>query len=149
VENEETLETSAVVSQLADSVENEVDHFLANGVVTTGVVASGIFLARNELLRVEQLSVGAGADFIDDSGLEIDENSAGNVLASASLAEEGVEGIITSANGFVRRHLTIRLNAVLQAEQLPAGVTDLATGLTNVNANSFSHGCCKTRLEIL
>jgi hypothetical protein len=139
VEDEETLETGAVVSQFADSVEDEIDHFLANGVVTSSVVAGSIFFARNELLRVEQLSVSAGTNFIDDSGFQINENSAGDVLASSSLAEEGVEGIITTTNGFVRRHLTIRLNAVLEAEQLPTGVTDLATGLTNVNANSFSH----------
>jgi hypothetical protein len=28
---------------------------------------------------------------------------------------------------------------MLQTEELPAGVTNLDTGLTNVNANDFSH----------
>ena len=54
------------------------------------------------------------------------------MLASASLAEEGVEGVITAADGLVRGHLTVRLNAVLQAVQLPARIADLDTGLTNV-----------------
>jgi len=90
---------------------------------------------------VEQLTVGAGADFVNDSGLQVNEDSAGDVLASASLGEEGVEGIITTANRFVRRHLAIRLNAMFQAVELPAGVTDLDTGLANVNGDNFTHVC--------
>ena len=38
-----------------------------------------------------------------------------------------VEGIISAADGLVRRHLTIRLDTMLQAEKLPAGVADLHT----------------------
>ena len=37
VEAEETLETSAAVGEFAQSVKDQVDNFLANGVVTTGV----------------------------------------------------------------------------------------------------------------
>ena len=61
------------------------------------------------------------------------------MFASSSLAEESVEGIITSADGLVRRHLAIRLDSVFQAEQLPARVTDLNTGLTDMNTYHFSH----------
>jgi hypothetical protein len=63
------------------------------------------------------------------------------VLASASLGEEGVEGIVTSANGLVGRHLAIRLDAVLEAVKLPAGVTDLATALADVDGDTFAHIC--------
>jgi hypothetical protein len=38
VENEEALETRARVCHAADLVENAIDHLLANGVVTTGIV---------------------------------------------------------------------------------------------------------------
>jgi hypothetical protein len=55
------------------------------------------------------------------------------VLASTSLGEEGVESIIATANGLVRGHLAIWLNAVLEAEKFPAGVTYLDTGLTDVD----------------
>ena len=61
------------------------------------------------------------------------------MFASSSLAEESVEGIITSADGLVRRHLAIRLDSVFQAEQLPARVTHLNTGLTHMNTYHFSH----------
>ena len=71
--------------------------------------------------------------------LEIEEDAAGDVLASTSLGEEGVESIITATNGLVRGHLTIGLDTVLEAEKLPAGVTNLDTGLTDVDGNDFSH----------
>jgi hypothetical protein len=61
------------------------------------------------------------------------------VLASTSLREEGVEGVITTTNSLVGRHLTIRLDTVLQAVELPTGVTSLDTSLANVNGQTFSH----------
>ena len=51
------------------------------------------------------MTVGSGSDFIDDGGFQIDEDGAGNVLPSASLAEERVERIVAAADGFVRGHL--------------------------------------------
>jgi len=74
VEDKEALETSAVVSELTDTVEAEVDNLLTNGVVTTGEVVGSILLTRDQLLGVEQLTVGAGTNLIDDGGLEIDEH---------------------------------------------------------------------------
>jgi len=128
VEDEETLETSALVGELADAVEAEVDNLLTDGVVTTGEVVSGILLSGDELLGVEQLSVGSGTDFVDNGGLEIEEDGAGHVLASTSLGEEGVESVVTATDGLVGGHLTVRLDSVLEAEELPAGVTNLDTG---------------------
>jgi hypothetical protein len=139
VEDKEALETSAVVSQLTDTVECEVDDFLANGVVATGVVVGSILLAGDQLFGVEQLTVGTSADLIDDGGLEIEEDATGDVLASTSLGEEGVESVIATADGLVRRHLAIRLNAVLEAVEFPAGVTYLDTGLAQMNRDDFTH----------
>jgi len=139
VEEQKALQTSALISKLADAVQDKVNNLLANGVVTTGVVVGGVFLARDQLLGVEQLAVGASADLINDGGLQVNKDGTGNVLASASLREEGVEGIITTSDGLVRGHLTIRLDTVLEAVQLPASVTNLATSLTNVDGNDFTH----------
>ena len=133
VEDKETLETSALISELSDSVEAEINDFLSDGVVTTGEVVGGILLTRDKLLWVEKLSVGSGSDLIDNSWLEIKEDGSWDVLASTGLREEGVESIITTSNGLVRWHLTVWLDSVLEAEEFPAGVTDLDTGLTDVN----------------
>jgi hypothetical protein len=140
VEDQETLETSAVVSELADTVKDEVNNFLSDGVVTTGVVVGGIFLAGDQLLGVEQLTVGSGADFVNDSGFQVNEDGTGNVLASTGFGEEGVEGVITSTDGLVRGHLTIGLDTVLETVKLPAGVTNLDTGLTDMDGDTFTHG---------
>jgi len=133
VEDHEALETSALISKLADSVEAEINNLFSDGVVTTGEVVSGILLTGDELLGVEQLPVGTSADLIDDGRLEIEEDSAGDVLASTSLGEEGVESVVATTDGLIGGHLTVRLNTVLEAEELPAGVTDLDTSLTDVN----------------
>jgi hypothetical protein len=127
------LKSSALVSELSDSVEAEVDNFFTDGVVTTGEVVGGIFLSGDELLWVEELSVGSGSDFIDDSWLKIEENCSWDVFAGTGLGEEGVEGIVATSNSLVRWHLTVRLNSVLKAEEFPAGVSDLDTSLTNVD----------------
>merc|ERR1719254_194770 len=63
------------------------------------------------------------------------------MLAGASLREEGVKGVITATDGLVARHLPIRLNAMFQAEQLPARIADLDAGLSDVDAESLTHGC--------
>ena len=91
VEDKETLETGATFRQDANSVENEVDDLLSDGVVASGVVVGGIFLAGDQLARVEQLAVGADPDLIDDGGFEIDKDGSGNVLSASGLGEEGRE----------------------------------------------------------
>jgi hypothetical protein len=139
VEDHEALETGTVVSEFSDTVQAEVDDFFTNGVVTSGEVTGGVFLTGDQLFGVEQLSVGSGSDFIDHSGFEIEEHASGHVLAGTSFGEESVESIITSTDSLIGGHLTIRLNAVFEAEELPAGVTDLDTSLSDVNVDDFSH----------
>jgi len=130
VEDHETLKTSAVVSQLADTVKDKIDDLLTDGVVTTGVVVGSILLSGDQLLGVVKLTVGTGTDLVANSGLKIDEHATGHVLASSGLREKGVERIITTSDGLVGRHLSVGLDAVLQAVKLPARVSGLHTGLT-------------------
>lgn len=67
------------------------------------------------------------------SRLQVHKYSPRHMLPRSSLAEESVEGVVSSAQGLVRRHLAIRLDAVLQAVQLPAGIADLDSGLADVD----------------
>jgi len=133
VEDEETLETSALIGKLSDSVEAEINDFLTNGVMSSGEVVGSIFFTGDELLWMEQLSVGSGSDLIDNGWFEIEEDGSWDVFTSTSLGEEGVEGIVTTTDGFIGWHLTVWLDSVLEAEKFPAGVTDLDTGLTDVD----------------
>ena len=61
------------------------------------------------------------------------------MLAGTSLREEGAETVIKSASSLIRWQHAIRLNAMLQAIQLPAGIAHLATSLANVNRNALPH----------
>ena len=101
VEDEETLETSALISKLSDSVEAEINDFFTNGVMSSGEVVGGVLFTRDELLWMEELSVSSGSNLIDNGWLEIEEDASWNVLTSTGLGEEGVEGIITTTDGFV------------------------------------------------
>lgn len=60
------------------------------------------------------------------------------MFSSSSLTEEGIEGVITTPHSLVCRHLTIRLDAMLQAVQFPTGITDLDSGLANVYGDTFT-----------
>jgi len=60
------------------------------------------------------------------------------VLASAGLTEESVERVITASDGFVTRHLTVWLDAVLETVQLPAGVAHLHSGLADMYGDTLS-----------
>ena len=54
MEDEETLETSASVSETADLVAGLVNEFLSNSVMATSVVVGSILLAGEESFGMEQ-----------------------------------------------------------------------------------------------
>ena len=60
------------------------------------------------------------------------------MLAGACLAEESVGGVVSAADGLVGGHLAVRLDAVLQAVELPAGVADLHASLSHVDRDALT-----------
>ena len=106
MEDEETLESGAVVSQLPDPVQDQVHDLLADGVVAPGVVVGGVLLATHHLLGVEELAVGPGPDLIDDRGLQVEEHGPGHVLAGSGLGEESGEAVV-SRSGLVAGKLAV------------------------------------------
>jgi len=61
------------------------------------------------------------------------------MLASTGLREKRVERIIATTDSLVAGHLAIWLNAVLEAEELPACIADLYTTLANVQTERLTH----------
>ena len=88
VEDKESLESSALISQLSDSVQALIYDLFSDSVVTTSVVVSGILLSSDELFRVEELSVSSSPDLIDDCRLKIQHNSTGDMFTRACLTEK-------------------------------------------------------------
>ena len=74
----------------------------------------------------------------DYSWFKVDKDGTGDVLSSSSLGEKGVERVVTTSDGLVTGHLSIRLDSMLQAVQFPAGITDLNTGLSNVDRDALT-----------
>lgn len=83
MEDEESLKAGTLVRELADAIQHKVDNFLSNCVVTTSIVVGSIFLASDELLRVEKLPVGTSANLINNSWLQIDKDGTRDMLARA------------------------------------------------------------------
>lgn len=90
VEDQETLQSTAVVGDAADTVHDIIDHLLSNGVVTTGIVVGGILLATDQELGVEERLVVTSSDLINGRRIKIDEDGAGHIFASAGLGEESL-----------------------------------------------------------
>lgn len=82
----------------------------------------------------------------DDSGLQVHKDSSGNMFASSGLAEERVEGVVPSSDRLVAGHLTVGLDAVLQAVELPACIADLSSGLADVDRDTLS--LCGQTLQV-
>mmetsp|Transcript_7590 Transcript_7590/g.17414 ORF Transcript_7590/g.17414 Transcript_7590/m.17414 type:complete len:417 (+) Transcript_7590:484-1734(+) len=139
VEDKETLETSAVISELTDTIKDKIDNLLSGSVMSTSVVIGGVLLSIDDLLGMVKLTVGSVTHFITNGGLQINVHSTWNMLSRASLAEEGVEGIIRNTLTVVGLHGTIGGNSMLETVKFPALISDLDTGLTQMNRNTFTH----------
>jgi len=133
------LKSGAVIRKFADTVQHKIYDLFAYGVMAAGEIVGSVLLTSDELLWMEQLTVSSGAHLVNHGGFEVNHHTTWDVLAGTSLAEECVERIIATANGLVRRHLSIRLNAMLQAEKLPARISNLDTSLADVEAKGFTH----------
>ena len=60
------------------------------------------------------------------------------MLSGVSFTEERIEWVITIPDGRIAGHLTVGLDAVFQAVQLPARISHLNTSLANVDWDTFA-----------
>lgn len=98
----------------ADTVDDIVNHLLANGVVATGVVVGGILLAADQQLGVEQLAVATSSDLVNGGRVEVDEEGSRDVFAIASLGKERLVGSSVDDILGVGVRTTIGAEAVLE-----------------------------------
>ena len=55
MKNQKSLKPSAIVGQFSNSVQNIVDYFFTDGIVTTGIVIGRIFFTSNQLFGMVEL----------------------------------------------------------------------------------------------
>ena len=53
-----------LTSQFANSVQNQINNLLADGVMTASVIIGSIFLSSDHLFWMEQLAISTGADLV-------------------------------------------------------------------------------------
>ena len=85
------------------------------------------------LLGMEELTICPNSDLINHGGLQVYKHGSGNVLARPGLRKEGAVGVVPAARRLVRGHGAIGADTMLEAVQLPTGVTNLAACLADVD----------------
>ncbi len=122
------MDDKQLTSNAADALHDTVNHLLADGVVTTGIVVGSILLAAHQHLRVEELTVATSADLVNGRGVKIDKQSSGDVLSVARLGEEGLKGAALVDIFGVGIGTAIESEAVLEAVTENGGVSTI-TGI--------------------
>lgn len=84
----ETLEAVAAFGLTTDNVEDLVNELSTLSVMTLGPVVASTGLAEDEVVGAEELAEWTSTDSVHGAGLEIDEDSAGNILVAGSLKEQ-------------------------------------------------------------
>lgn len=142
MEELEALERVGVLDLLAEDVEDGVDELSALGVVALGPVVSGTALAVNKGVGAEEVGERALADEVDNSGLQVDLDRAGDKLAVASLAEVDADWTSVLTN---TAHC--RLHSPLSScwSSLPTYLPSPATVSTSVLLHLSCHPLRSTR----
>ena len=79
------MQAGAIVRELANPVQHQVDNLLADGIMAACEIIGRIPFAGSELLGMEELTVRAGANLVDDGGFQIDHDAPRNVFACTHL----------------------------------------------------------------
>ena len=56
-------------------------NFVADAVKPARVIRGGVFFTGNEILRMEELTIGSGADFVDDRRFQVHVQRSGHEFA--------------------------------------------------------------------
>ncbi len=139
----ESLKAVAGLGLLSHDIKNRVDELGTLSVVTLGPVVTGSGLTEDEVVGAEELSEGTSTDRVHGSGLQIHEDSTGNISATSGFVKVHVDSLelqvgvaVVGAGG---------VDAVLVGDNLPELGTDLVTALASLDVDDFSH--CELKLN--
>mgnify|MGYP003702504629 CR=1 FL=1 len=133
------MEAVAVLSLLPDDIEHRVDELRALGVVPLGPVVAGAGLAEDEVVGAEDLAIGAGADAVHGTRLEVHEHGAGHEAAAGGLIVVDVDALELEVGG--ADVAAGGGDAVLVADHLPELGADLVATLPALDVQDLPHGC--------
>jgi hypothetical protein len=137
----ETLEAVTALGLATNNIENLVNKLGTFSVMTLGPVVASTGLTENEVVGTEKLAEGTGTDSVHRTGLEIDKDSAGNILVTGSLVEVDAHTLELELRGAVVHAIAVK--TMLARNSLPEGSTDLVTALTGLEVDDLTHlECC-------
>jgi hypothetical protein len=101
-------------------------------------VVTGSSLSKDEVIRAEELSERSSTDRVHSTGLQVDQNGTGDILATGGFVVVDVDALELEVG------ITVvgagRVNAVFVRDDFPELGTDLVTALTSLDMDDFSHG---------
>merc|ERR1719379_68373 len=94
IEDEEALQARTIVGKLTDAVQNQVDDFFPDGIMTTCEIVRGVLLTSDQLLWMEKLTVCARTHLVNHGRFQVDHHAPRNMLSSTRFTEKCIERII-------------------------------------------------------
>jgi hypothetical protein len=124
----ETLETVTGFGLLADDVQNGVDQFGTFCVVTLGPVVTSTSLAKDKVVRAEDLTEGTSTDGVQSTGFQIQQDTTRNIATTSGFVEVDVDTFELEIR--VTTVSTSGVDTVFVTDDFPELGTDLVTALT-------------------
>ena len=84
VEKEESLQSRTLVSQFTNTVQDKINNFFSNSVVSTSIIIGSVFLSGNQLFRMEELAISSSSYFVNDSRFQINEYSSWDMFSRST-----------------------------------------------------------------
>jgi hypothetical protein len=137
----ESLKAVRRLSLLTDNIKHRVDQLSTLGVMSLGPIVSSSGLAEDEVIGSEQLAEGTSTHRVHGTGLEIHEDSTGNIASTSGLIVVHIDSLELKIRVSVVG--TSGVDTVLVRDHFPELGTDLVTALTSLNVNDFSHLECE------
>ena len=76
------LQTLDIICEFASAVQNKIHNLVADGVMVASKIVGSIFFPGDKLFRVKELTIGSSAHFVSNGGLQINEETPGEVLSA-------------------------------------------------------------------
>ena len=89
----ESLEAVTGLRFFSDDIKDRIDELSTFGVVALSPVISGPRLAKDKIVRSEDLSIGTISNTIHSARLKVDENGPGDVLATSCFIEVDIDAL--------------------------------------------------------
>ena len=124
-----TLQAVARLGLLADDIQHRVDELGTLGVVALGPVVAGTSLPEDKVVRAEDLAIGARADGVHGTRLQIHQDGAGNVAAcdwTRMSHQHGERSRAQNQNAQLTSSRFIEVD--VDALQLEVGITMIGSG---------------------